>query len=145
MARVRYLSKSRFKLASECPTKLFFTGKPEYGNNNLDNAFLEALAEGGFQVGELAKLYFPNGHEIDTLDADEAVKRTTELLSQDKVTIYEPAFIFGKLLVRVDVLVKTGKSIQLVEVKAKSFDKSESPSEVPGFGAMSSSVRSLIK
>ena len=51
----RYLTKSRFKLAIECPTKLYYTGKKEYANNILDNPFLEALAEGGFQVGELAK------------------------------------------------------------------------------------------
>ena len=126
MAKLRLLSKSRFKLAAECPTKLFFTGKPEFGNNNLDNAFLEALAEGGFQVGELAKLYYHGGHEVEDLDSEIALKRTAELMKQDKVTLYEPAFKFGKLLVRVDVLVKSGKTIKLVEVKAKSFDKSES-------------------
>ena len=45
----RLLSKSRFKLGVECPTKLFYTGKSEYVNNNLDNNFLAALAEGGYQ------------------------------------------------------------------------------------------------
>ena len=50
----RYLTKSRFKQALECPTKLFYTGKPGYLNNSLDNSFLAALAEGGYQVGALA-------------------------------------------------------------------------------------------
>lgn len=66
----RTLTKSRFKMASECPSKLFYTGKKEYGNNNLDNSFLEALAGGGFQVGELAKFYFPGGQTVETLDVD---------------------------------------------------------------------------
>ena len=48
----RYLTKSRFKLAMECPTKLYYTGKGEYINQDLDDPFLLALAEGGFQVGE---------------------------------------------------------------------------------------------
>ena len=57
----RYLTKSRFKLAIDCPTKLYYVGKQEYANNSVDNPFLEALAEGGFQVGELAKYYYPGG------------------------------------------------------------------------------------
>lgn len=76
MAKRRYLTKSRFKLATECPTKLFYTGKSEYANQNLDDSFLLALADGGFQVGELAKCYFPGGHDIKTLDYDEALADT---------------------------------------------------------------------
>ena len=51
----RYLTKSRFKMALECPTKLYYTGKPEYANTNNENEFLAMLADGGFQVGELAR------------------------------------------------------------------------------------------
>ncbi len=122
MAKPRFLSKSRFKTGCECPTKLFFTGKPEYGNNNVGNAFLAALAEGGFQVGELAKLYHHGGVGIETLDSEKAVKETSELLQSKSVTLYEPALQTGNLLVRVDVLIKSGLSVQLIEVKAKSFD-----------------------
>lgn len=76
----RWMTKSRFKLALECPAKLFYTGKPEYANQSLDDSFLLALAEGGFQVGELAKRTFLGGHEIDTLDSDGALARTHEWL-----------------------------------------------------------------
>ena len=47
----RYLTKSRFKLAVECPTKLYYTGKSEYANTNNENEFLAMLADEGFQVG----------------------------------------------------------------------------------------------
>ena len=51
-----YLTKSRFKLAVECPTKLFYSGKDKaYFDKNKGNDFLSALADGGNQVGELAK------------------------------------------------------------------------------------------
>ena len=60
----RYLTKSRFKLAVECPTKLFYTGKSEYRNTSNEDEFLAMLADGGFQVGELAKLMYPSGIEI---------------------------------------------------------------------------------
>jgi hypothetical protein len=118
----RYLTKSRFKLAMECPTKLYYTGKEEYINQNIDDPFLIALAEGGFQVGELAKHYFAGGYDIETLDYDEALKITNELLSKDKVIIYEAAILYEKFFIRTDILVKNGRNIELIEVKAKSAD-----------------------
>ncbi|KYZ75534.1 hypothetical protein AXX12_12535 [Anaerosporomusa subterranea] len=118
----RYLTKSRFKLALECPTKLYYDGKTEYANQNIEDPFLEALADGGFQVGELAKKYFPGGCEIKTLDYDEALHQTNELLKQENATIYEAAILFNNLFVRVDILRKNENKIELVEVKAKSFD-----------------------
>ncbi len=60
----RYITKSRFKLALQCPTKIYYDGKPEYANQKLEDTFLLALADGGFQVGELAKCYFPGGHVL---------------------------------------------------------------------------------
>ncbi|NJM10417.1 MAG: hypothetical protein HC883_06095 [Bdellovibrionaceae bacterium] len=86
---------------------------------------MKALADGGYQVGELAMLYHPGGVKIDTLDYDESVRLTDELLTQPKVTIYEAAFRYENLFVRVDVLVKDGNRIELTEVKAKSFDSTD--------------------
>ncbi len=124
----RYLTKSRFKLATECATKLFYTGKSEYANQNLDDSFLLALADGGFQVGELAKCYFPGGHDIKTLDYEKALAETNKLLQQNKVTIYEAAIATERLFIRADILVKDGSRVSLYEVKAKSFDpKQEDP------------------
>ncbi len=124
---MKYLTKSKFKLASECPTKLFYTGKSEYINNSIDNPFLEALADGGFQVGELAKYYYPNGHHITTLNYDKALELTNKLLEQDEVTIYEAAVKHNNLFIRVDILIKRGLFIKIIEVKAKSIGEKENP------------------
>ena len=56
----RYLTKSKFKLAIECPTKLYYAGKKEYYNNKSEDDWMQELARGGIQVGILAKKYFPN-------------------------------------------------------------------------------------
>lgn len=125
MSNIRYLTKSRFKVGYECPTKLFFLDDPAYGNTNVDNSFLEALAEGGFQVGELAKVYHPGGIEIETLDKIEAVEQTQELLKQDSVTIFEAAIQYKNLFIRADVLIKKGNRVEIIEVKAKSYDPRE--------------------
>jgi len=118
-----YLTKSRFKLALECPTKLFYTGKKdEYPSTKTDDTFLAALAEGGFQVGELAKCYFPGGHDIIERSNELSLNETNELLKQENVIIYEAAIRYQNLFIRVDVLKKQGNSIELIEVKAKSSD-----------------------
>lgn len=119
----RYLTKSRFTLALECPTKLFYTGKArQYANRKLDDEFLAALAEGGFQVGELAKLMHPGGVEVTAAGNTEALERTSEYLKQHTITLYEAAIAHGPFLVRVDILKKVGNEVELIEVKAKSFD-----------------------
>jgi len=121
-AKPRYLTKSRFKVAIECPTKLYYTGKKnEYTNLMAENEFLQALAEGGFQVGELAKCYFPGGTDIETLDYEASLKQTNDLLNQENCIIYEAAIQFENFFIRVDILNKQGNEIQLIEVKAKSI------------------------
>jgi len=90
----RYLTKTLFNLAHECPTKLYYYHKEEYPSTKEDDEFLEALAEGGFQVGALAKCYYPEGIEVTTLDHQEAIQQTNELLKRDSVTIFEAAICF---------------------------------------------------
>ena len=88
----RYLTKSRFTLAVECPTKLFYVGKEkEYKNTNQQDTFLQMLADGGFQVGELAKQMYPDGHEISANNNEEAIAETAHWLRQDDVVLFEPA------------------------------------------------------
>lgn len=119
----RYLTKSRLKLGMECPAKLFYTQKESvYANEKLENPFLAALAEGGFQVGELAKAYFPGGKMIDTLDYSEALAQTNELLQQTDGVIFEAAVRWENLFIRADILVKKGSRLDLIEVKAKSYN-----------------------
>ena len=121
MSKPRYLTKSRFKIALECPAKLYYTGKNEYANTMSTDEFLKALAEGGYQVGELAKYYHPGGILIDEIAHRAALDRTEELLKADDVTLFEPAFLYKDCFIRVDVLEKTDSRFNLIEVKAKSF------------------------
>lgn len=126
----RYLTKSRFKLALSCPTKLFYAGKPSYANTNDENDFMAMLADGGFQVGELAKLMYPTGIEIKTKNSADALAQTAHHMAQDNVVLFEPAIAHGSFLVRVDVLIKRGNVLEVIEVKAKSY--SGDPSSLSG-------------
>lgn len=117
-------TKSVFKIALSCPTKLYYARHPEwYANSNDENDFLAALAEGGFQVGELAKIYTHvdvDLHEIT--DYTKALAKTEELLARDKVVIAEAAFGYENSFIRADIVRKEGNRIDLIEVKAKSFN-----------------------
>jgi hypothetical protein len=118
-----HLTKSLFKIAEECPAKLYYAMHDEqYNNAQIDDPFMAALADGGFQVGELAKLYFPGGVMIDTLGKEEACRRTSELLARDNAVIFEAAIMHENFFIRVDILVKKGKNLELIEVKSKSYD-----------------------
>ena len=128
----KLLTKSKLKLALECITKLYYTGKKElYSDQNLDDEFLLALAKGGYQVGELAKYHFcENPNEeliiIDTLDYEEAIRLTNEALQRPgKVLISEAAFQYKNLFVRVDLLMRENNSLNIFEVKAKSIDSED--------------------
>ena len=122
MPRPPYLTKSRFKLATECPRKLCYTGRPEYANARADDEFLQSLAQGGYQVGELAKLMFPGGREI-TADGHAAqLAATHAALHAQRVTLFEAALSHERLFARIDVLVKDGADVRVIEVKSKSYD-----------------------
>lgn len=120
---MRVLSKSRFKLGLECPNKLYYTNKKEYLNTKNEDSFLQALAQGGFQVEELARMHYPNGILIEGNDWDYQLlcEQTQELLKQENIIIYEAAFLIDGLFIRTDIIVKKGNDIQLIEVKSKSF------------------------
>lgn len=117
----RYLTKSRFTLAAECPTKFYYAGKPEYIDRKQEDSFLAALADGGYQVGHLARLMHPEGVLVDEIDHDRALACTRELLVAERVTVFEAALAFENLFIRVDVLKKNGNDYELIEVKAKSY------------------------
>lgn len=125
----RYFTKSRFRLALECPTKLYYgANKSEYTNQSNDDPFLMALAEGGYQVGELAKYLFCDDPEaediaVEGLDYQKSLDFTAAKRSKEgKVVIAEAAFLYENFFVRTDLLVEDKDTINIYEVKAKSWN-----------------------
>jgi hypothetical protein len=122
---MRTLSKSDLKVALDCPTKLFYR-KQRFPSTLADNAYLKLLAEGGYAVGLMAQLQHPGGIDLGGIaNGAEAAARTLELLAQPAVTLFEAAFQHGAFLVRVDILVKQGDRLELIEVKSKGIEGPE--------------------
>lgn len=122
----RTLSKSDFKIARDCPTKLYYK-KKGYPNNNEENEYMMYLAEGGYMVGKYAQLLYPEGIEVKTDNGTGyALAETEELLSKHKeITLFEAAIEHEGKIIRIDILKKSGDHFDLIEVKSKSWDSSE--------------------
>ena len=60
----RTLSNSDFKVARDCPTKLFYKESGGYASVNDDDQYLALLAQGGYMIEQLAKARYPHGREM---------------------------------------------------------------------------------
>lgn len=129
---MRYLTKSRFNVALECPTRLRYLDDKQYANQDSFNDFLKALADGGHQVGALAKCLFPGGIEIRATGHDAQVAETQALLAQKDIALFEAAIRHENLFIRIDLLHKHGNTLDLYEVKAKSYDSLEGDIQIVG-------------
>lgn len=121
----KLFTKSAFKQALFCPASLYYYfDREHYANQMNEDDFLQALAEGGNQVGDLAKVYYDVQPDADIWEMgyDEALEKTAELMKREDVNIAEAAFQWENCFIRVDIIEKKGTRINLIEVKAKSWD-----------------------
>ena len=147
------LTKSLFTTSLGCPRKLYYAvHKEQYDNTNSDNDFMRSLAEGGIQVGALARHYYFSKynyfekHYIKTKDKDEALRATENAMREQNAVIAEAAFEWNGCFVRVDVLVKRGSTIRLIEVKSSSLQQivEEKIANVTKKGEVNSAYRKYI-
>lgn len=133
----RYLTKSLFNTSRECASRLYYAKRDEYPSVKDEDEFMQSLAEGGMQVGELVCMLHPGGRAIETLNSADAIAQTNVELQKKIVTLYEPAITYDdKFLIRVDVFEKFGIDVNLIEVKAKSWSSEED------FFTLSGTIRS---
>ncbi|MCB9448679.1 MAG: DUF2779 domain-containing protein [Flavobacteriales bacterium] len=118
----KILSKSDFRVAQNCATKLHYL-KNGYPSANEGNEYMEYLAEGGYAVGEMATLFYPGGHRIDNRKGiASAIEETKELLKKDNITLFEAAILSNGKVAAIDILEKKGTTVNLIEVKSKGYD-----------------------
>ncbi len=117
-----FLTKSDFKVAADCRTKLFYR-KNAYPTNLEKNDYLRFLADGGFMIEFIAKARFPSGIDlVDDRDPLSAFEQTLRLLAEHNAVLFEGAATIGKFHIRADILEKTDGVLNLIEVKSSSID-----------------------
>ncbi|MBI1822199.1 MAG: DUF2779 domain-containing protein [Nitrospirae bacterium] len=122
------LSKSRFMAGLQCPKNLYLSIFQKELATPTDPA-TQRLFDEGKLVGLEAQKRFPGGVLVDVpyYAPEKALEKTDELIKQGVTTLYEPAFIFNDLLVRVDILHRKTPSSpwQIIEVKSTTSVKEE--------------------
>ena len=81
-----HLSKSDFKVAHTCGTKLWYK-KHGYPTTNDQNEYMKMLADGGFMFGKLAMLLFPEGIEVIQTETENGNTITSFVCENNKTLI----------------------------------------------------------
>jgi hypothetical protein len=119
---MKYLTKSDFLIAADCDRKMYYK-KNNYTNHVYEDEFMSLLAEGGLLVEYVAKMLFEGGQDIDYKSNEANITMTNKLIDEhENITLFDPAFRHGKLLSKMDIVVKDGNELTLYDVHSSSFD-----------------------
>ena len=113
-----YLSKSLFIRGLQCHKSLYLHKyHPELKDEISDGQ--EMLFQSGIDVGAYAQRLFPGGVEIvyDDVTLADQLDRTEKEIANGTKVIYEAAFSYDNIFVKVDILRKTKKGWEIYEVK----------------------------
>lgn len=120
MRRIR-ISKSKFVAGVQCLKRLYLQVHEPGLAAERDEAS-KAVMEQGREVGLVAQRAFPGGVTVEAgpADLDRALKETRDLVAKSEApAIFEATFQYGDVLVRTDILKRSGRSgHRLIEVKS---------------------------
>jgi len=103
------LSKSRYCAGLQC-YKLLYTRVHDPEKIPEPDAFTQYLFDQGTEAGKLATTFFPNGTEIPPFPIDESIQKTKDALESGAEHIFEAAFNYENIHVKVDVLRNLGNN-----------------------------------
>lgn len=122
--QTHYLTKSDFKAAQTCPTKLYYR-KMRYPTTKDGDEYLDQLRDQGYLIEALVRTLYPDGQAIGYSQDVEAAARETMAALSDPCILFEATFVSGGKLARVDILVRHGDVFELIEIKSKAFNRQE--------------------
>lgn len=118
----RFLTKSCYVTGTRCSKALFLQKKsPEL--SKIESSQDRKAKREGAEVGAFARLQYPGGVLIETLDTDQAVDETKQAIDKGALSLFEAAFTAQGVLIRADILTRTSidSPWQLYEVKATTY------------------------
>lgn len=120
------LTKTLFVAGKRCAKAAYLTNHADDSKLALTALERKTLAWGN-AVGHAARQTFPTGLLIDTLDIDQALDTTRQAIKNGVLILYEAAFRFEDVLVRVDILSRetVESPWDFYEVKATTYHDSD--------------------
>ena len=112
------LNKTSFLKGIQCSKSLYLS-KNQPAFEIPPEPDLEAKFQVGREVGALAQQLFPDGAEVpfSGLSINEQIDKTRELIESGAKVIYEASFSFDGIFIKADILVRTGTTWEINEVK----------------------------
>src|SRR5258705_4742960 len=117
---IKALSKSRVIAGLQCHKRLYLETYEHNKRDPFDDS-RKALIDAARQVGVAARSRYPGGVLMpdDPLRHEEAVRATREAMrNPSHPAVYEAAFTFDDIRVRVDIMSRAGEHWDIVEVKS---------------------------
>jgi predicted RecB family nuclease len=126
-----YLTKTKFITGLICKKRLYLTLYRSKFALPLSSAELARLKESN-KIGKIARKLFPGGRLIKSTNNQKALFQTQKALQHPQIdVIYEPAFLYEGIFIRVDILVRAGKGFfDLIEIKSSSKIKKYQPEDL---------------
>lgn len=126
---MKIISKSKYLSYKNCPKSLWLllNKKEQY----IEDPLAQKHIDDGKEVGALAKQYFKDTVDTtsfkkdDSLDIENMIKLTNELLSKTNSTIAEASFSLDDLFCSVDLLHQGEDGFEIYEVKATTHVEKE--------------------
>ncbi|AFY74683.1 protein of unknown function(DUF2779) [Synechococcus sp. PCC 7502] len=123
MSKLIYLSKSDFRIAKSCPTKLYYKklGYPQNQEENYGFSFSALI------ITKIAQLLYKNGIEISVNTEDEdgvisGINETNIKLQEKNITLFKPLIYHQNKLARLDILAKRDHKFDLIYIKPRAID-----------------------
>ncbi len=117
-SRLPGLSKSRYCAGLQCH-RLLYTKVHDSDAIPEPDKFTQYLFDQGTAAGELATNFFPDGTEIPAFPIDESIQKTKAALENEAEHIFEAAFNYDNIHVKVDILRSLGNNkFDIIEVKS---------------------------
>jgi len=118
------LSKSTFLRGLQCEKSLWLY-KNRYSEKDPVDPLQEAIFAQGTEVGLVAQQLFPGGQDgsVSHFEQEAGASKTRKLLHAGEKVIYEAVFIEEGVYVAVDILVRSGESWHVYEVKSSTSMK----------------------
>ena len=110
-----HVNKSTFLDAIVCPTRGWLTRNHTDEPNEADQLRMDE----GREVGRRARALFPGGVYVNKVGLNAAAATTQELMADPKVkAIFEATWLVDQFAAKADVLVRSGRSWKVIEVKS---------------------------
>ncbi len=119
----KHMTKSSFTMGRKCSKALYLSSKFPHLKPPITSLERKTL-ETGREVGGVARETFPNGVLIKSLNTAQALYETQQTINAGALTLYEAAFSYDDVLIRVDILSRDSvdQPWDFYEVKATTYD-----------------------